>query len=248
MNKNKFTLHRCVLPATLLLLMALGLNGCESSGNDNEFIRFFFAGGWLVWAVLLPLSLITSQQIVQNFLTIRKDILLPPALLKRLKTPAGHPGETNHRQRTLKILEQNDSVLSRTLHVALSQNGDDPAVMENALAEKIEQESSSLLRKIEWLNIIGNVAPMVGLFGTVWGMINAFNRILETAGQPDPADLAGGISTALLTTWWGMLVAIPALTAHGLLRNRIDHLADSIATEGEAVIKKIHKQTPTHQS
>jgi len=82
---------------------------------------------------------------------------------------------------------------------------------------------------------------MVGLFGTVWGMINAFNRILETAGQPDPADLAGGISTALLTTWWGMLVAIPALASHGLLRNRIDHLADSIATEGEAVIKKIHK-------
>ena len=229
----------------LLLLMGMGLNGCGGSGNGNEFTRFFFDGGWLVWAVLLPLSIVTSQQIVQNFLTIRKDILLPPELLNRLKTPAD---DQNHRQHTLKILDQDDCVLSRSIQAALSQNGNDQAVMENALTEKIEQESSSLLRKIEWLNIIGNVAPMVGLFGTVWGMINAFNRILETAGQPDPADLAGGISTALLTTWWGMLVAIPALTAHGLLRNRIDHLADSIATEGEAVIKKIHKQTPTHQS
>ena len=111
--------------------------------------------------------------------------------------------------------------------------------MENAMAEMIEQDATALLRKIEWLHIIGNVAPMIGLFGTVWGMIDAFHGIVSAGGQPEPADLAGGISTALVTTWWGLVVAIPALAAYGLLKNRIDSLAAEVAVTAENLLRNV---------
>jgi biopolymer transport protein ExbB len=63
---------------------------------------------------------------------------------------------------------------------------------------------------------------MIGLFGTVYGMILAFHAIVQTGGNADPILLAGGISTALTTTFWGLVVAIPALAGYAVLRNRID--------------------------
>jgi biopolymer transport protein ExbB len=111
--------------------------------------------------------------------------------------------------------------------------------MENAMAEMLEQQSTTLLRKIEWLNIIGAVAPMIGLFGTVWGMIEAFNRIVYAHGQPEPDQLAGAISIALVTTLWGLFAAIPALAAYGSLRNRIDALSAEAALAAEDLIRRI---------
>jgi biopolymer transport protein ExbB len=70
---------------------------------------------------------------------------------------------------------------------------------------------------------------MIGLFGTVYGMIVAFQAVAASGGQADPALLAGGIGTALVTTFWGLIVAVPALLAYALLRNRVDAvLADAL--------------------
>ena len=113
---------------------------------------------------------------------------------------------------------------------------DGRSAADNAVAEKVEQEATGLLRQIEWLSIIGNVAPMIGLFGTVWGMINAFDGIVRAGGQPEPAELAGGISVALVTTWWGLIVAIPALAAYGSLRNRTDSFSAEAAVIAEEVL------------
>ena len=115
--------------------------------------------------------------------------------------------------------------------------------METAMAEVLDRDTTSMLRRIEWLNIIGNVAPMIGLFGTVWGMIDAFTGIVHAGGQPEPADLAGGISTALVTTWWGMVVAIPALAAYGFLRNRIDSLSAQTAVTVEELLRDVHARS-----
>ena len=85
---------------------------------------------------------------------------------------------------------------------------------------------TKLLRKIEYLNVIGNISPMIGLFGTVVGIISAFSRICQAGGgMPDASKLAGDISVALVTTFWGLLIAIPALSAYALFRNRIDGFA-----------------------
>ena len=92
------------------------------------------------------------------------------------------------------------------------------------MEEAAEERSTKLFRKIEWLNLIGNIGPMMGLLGTVWGMINAFYKMVEKGGQAQAADLAGPIGTALVTTLLGLAIAIPALSVYAFMRNRIDAL------------------------
>ncbi len=77
-------------------------------------------------------------------------------------------------------------------------------------------------RTVESLNVLAQVSPMIGLFGTVYGMIVAFQTVAASGGQADPALLAGGIGTALVTTFWGLVIAIPALVTYAVVRNRID--------------------------
>ena len=74
------------------------------------------------------------------------------------------------------------------------------------------------------LEVIANISPLMGLLGTVIGMVQAFNKVAEYSGQVDPSVLAGGIWEALLTTAFGLAIAIPALTAHHLFVNKIDYM------------------------
>jgi biopolymer transport protein ExbB len=98
--------------------------------------------------------------------------------------------------------------------------------MTHAAEQTADDLLAARLRGLERLNVLGQVAPMIGLFGTVYGMIVAFQTIASTGGAADPAMLAGGIGTALVTTFWGLLIAIPATSAYALLRNRAIAISD----------------------
>ena len=93
------------------------------------------------------------------------------------------------------------------------------------MEEAAQGEVAKLLRKVEWLNLIGNVSPMLGLLGTVWGMILAFFTIVAAGGIPQPGDLAGSIGMKLVCTLEGLMVAIPALVVYAMMRIRIDSLS-----------------------
>ena len=102
--------------------------------------------------------------------------------------------------------------------------------MEDATAE----ESARLFRKIEYLSVIGNIAPMLGLLGTVIGILMAFKKVASLGVTAQAADLAGGIYLALVTTVEGLIVAIPALGAFAVFRNRVDQL---VAEVGSSVVQ-----------
>jgi len=208
--------------------------------GTSYFERFFVDGGPLVWLVLLPLSCATLALIVQYSLTIRRDRLMPTAAMSRIKHLV-HAGDLRE---LTGYLERQDSVLAATLRAGLVQLRAGRAAAEAAMAETLEQRAALLLRRIEWLNIIGNVAPMIGLFGTVWGMVEAFNRIVRAHGQPEADALAGAISIALVTTLWGLFTAIPALAAYGSIRNRIDGLVAEVALAGEDVLSQLAQEQP----
>jgi len=93
--------------------------------------------------------------------------------------------------------------------------------MEAAVKETMEEEQLKQLMRLGWLSLIAAVGPMLGLFGTVQGMIGAFQQIAATKGAADPASLADNISLALITTLDGLLVAIPITSAFVFLRNRL---------------------------
>ena len=101
--------------------------------------------------------------------------------------------------------------------------------VEKAVEDSLAQQSARLMRRIEYLSVIGNIAPMVGLLGTVTGMIFAFQRVATTRGAAGAGDLAEGIYQALVTTVGGLIVAIPSLAAFAILRNRVDELVAEAA-------------------
>jgi flagellar motor component MotA len=112
-------------------------------------------------------------------------------------------------------------------------------------AEALQERGMQLMRKAQWCQIIGSVAPMVGLFGTVYGMIRAFNLLGQGTGGPRYEMLAEAISMALVTTFWGLLVAIPALFLYGIFQTRIEAIVSEAAIETEAVLGRILKNGTT---
>ena len=92
--------------------------------------------------------------------------------------------------------------------------------------DTLEQEETKQMIWINYLNTVSTLAPMVGLFGTVMGMIQAFDAL--SAGKSEPAELAGGIGTAMLTTAGGLIVGIPAMFFYFFFRNRLSSITTEI--------------------
>jgi len=212
--------------------------GSERSGElPTFFSQFVIAGGPIVWFVLLPLSLITVYFAALFFLTIRRSKLLPDG------TVAGITGAI--RQFGLGRLEarlaDRRDLVGVAAAKAVGAGRGDWFRIRNILAESLQDQASGLLRRIEWLNLIGNVSPMVGLFGTVYGMIMLFNAIVLAGGQPQTIQLADGISVALVTTFWGLLIAIPALAVHGVFQNRIEALVNDAVMQAESIMPEIRR-------
>ena len=227
-----------VLSAVLLLCLADICTAQSTAASQPQaaqtsaFDHFVRDGGMITYFILLPLSMLTIGLCVDHFLHIRRGALLPD----QLKITLGELIEQRKYKEVLEVTARDPSLLAAVLHCGLSQANSGLPVMERAMEEVMETRAGSLFRRIEYLNIIGNVAPMIGLFGTVYGMIKTFSAIVELGGAPDPKALAAGISIALVTTFWGLLVAIPALSVFHLMRNRIDGLLAECAVESEQFI------------
>lgn len=205
--------------------------------RQSLFEQFVIAGGPIVWFVLLPMSVFMVYLAVEYGLTIRRKKLLPCGIGAETVEMVQRygPGQLEAR------IADRDDLVSIAVVKAVTQGGGDWFRMRNLLFESLQEQASRLMRRIEWLNLIGNVSPMVGLFGTVFGMIKLFNAIVTASGQPQPAHLAGGISVALVTTFWGLFIAIPALAIHGVFRNRIETLANDAVIEVENIVPAIRK-------
>ncbi|MHC4659760.1 MAG: MotA/TolQ/ExbB proton channel family protein [Planctomycetota bacterium] len=228
------------LAAVLAVIVAVtrgdfGAGATEAGETQTFFEQFVIAGGPIVWFVLLPMSLVMVYLTAEYSLTIRYKKLFPDGIGRRIVEIMRRFGP---RQLEAKIGGGNDFVSTAVVR-AVTQGRDDWFRMRNLLFESLEEQALRLMRKIEWVNLIGNVSPMVGLFGTVFGMIKLFNAIVTAGGQPQPAQLAHGISVALVTTFWGLLIAIPSLAIHGVFRNRIETLIGAATAEAENILPEI---------
>jgi biopolymer transport protein ExbB len=136
----------------------------------------------------------------------------------------------------LGFVRNDESDFARAFEAGLSRRGAGEEAVAIAVEEVTNTASAKRLRRIEALNIIGNVGPMIGLFGTVYGMILVFRAIVAAGGAPDPSNLAAGIGTKLVGTFWGLIVAIPALSAYALLRNRIEGFSAEAAEHAKRLV------------
>lgn len=230
--------------ATVLAVIAASMRGGVPAPGVNDgaarsfFEQFVTAGGPIVWFILLPMSIVMVYLAVRYFLTIRRKVLLPDGIGAEITVLAGRLGPAE----LAEAIGGERDLVSRAISTAVGRGGGDWFRMRDTLFESLQQQTSALMRRVEWLNLLGNVSPMVGLFGTVFGMIKLFNAIVLAGGQPQPAQLADGISIALVTTFWGLAIAIPALALYGVFSNRLETLANEAVTEAESALAKVRRR------
>lgn len=233
--------RRVLIYVTLLAVAVLWFAGvaiAQSAGAEEAktpsisyWEWFIEKGGPIGWFLIL-VNIASVAIIVGHFIAIRRTNIMP----EPVQTQIGQMVENKQYREMIEYTETEPSVLSYVVHQSLSEASHGYAAMERAMEEASEERTTKLLRKIELLNVIGNVSPMVGLLGTVYGMIMVFSEIVQAEGMPDATKLAGGVGTALVTTFWGLIVAIPALAVYAVMRNRIDALSSETMTIAQETI------------
>lgn len=162
----------------------------------------------------------------------RRSTLLPDELISAIRKNI----RKKQFQAAIDLASKDQSYVGKILLAAFKEAKFGYASMIRALEQTADELATARMRKIELLNVVGQVSPMIGLFGTVYGMIIAFGAIVAAGGSADPVALAGGIGTALTTTFWGLIVAIPALAGYAIIRNRIDELTVEATIAAEDMI------------
>lgn len=209
-----------------------------SAGQRETFFeQFFIAGGPVVWFVLFPMSLVTVYLMLEYTLSINRRRLLPQGIGDFLSRMAEHKDGWE----LLGDLKGKNDLVSSAIRESFEKGAGDWFRTRSMITESFQEHATKLMRRIEWLNLIGSVSPMVGLFGTVFGMIKLFNAIVTAGGQPQPAQLADGIGVALVTTFWGLFIAIPALAVYGIFRNNIERIVSDAVSETEKILPGLQR-------
>lgn len=209
--------------AAIMLAMAQPLLAQDSGKKVTSAFQMFFwveddlFGLIMIW-VLILMSVATMALVIQHVMANKIDQFVARETLPEYEQMLA---EKRFRE-AIERASTDETVFGKMLHAALSEAPNGYGAMERSLEEVADLESSRRSRNMEFLNVLGATGPMIGLFGTVYGMIAAFYTIVDKGGQPNPADLAAGIATALVTTFWGLIVGIPAVAAVSLIRSRID--------------------------
>ncbi len=206
--------------------------------NLKYFDFFVIKGGWIAWIIIL-LSVVALALAIEYCLTIRRTTIVPPAAVQQTQGLI----EEKRYVEAIQFTAEEPSMLGYAVNAALLEAGNGFAAMERAIDESIDERSAKLFRKVEYLNIIGAVSPMLGLFGTVVGMILLFAEIHAADSFPRAQVVADNVATALVTTFWGLAVAIPSLSVYAVFRNRIDVLTAECALTADRILA-VFKPTP----
>ena len=170
--------------------------------------------------VLLIGSISAVALIASCMLDVRRSKILPDKSIKRLNLLV-----KDDRLGELRTFTHKDGAFpSRVIAAALMQQSRGPDAMRESAELAASEECARWFRRIEPLNVIGNLGPLVGLAGTVWGMILAFSALSDAGGSAMVSELAPGISKALFHTLLGLCLAIPCLLVFGLYRSIIDRI------------------------
>lgn len=212
-----------------------GDGGAAPAGQQkNALIWLFESLGILYIVVFLGLSFIFVALVIMNMLTARRESMCPVHLIQGFEACLNE----QKYQEAYEMAKADESVLGNVLSAGLAKlsSGYDHAV--EAMQEVGEEENMKLEHRLSYINLIAQIAPMVGLFGTVHGMIDSFYVIANGGGTPDPNKLADGIAKALVTTLIGLLIAMPAMAVFRVMFNRVQRMTLEIGITSEGLMSR----------
>ena len=218
-----------------------GSDVADKGESSRSFFGIVFSGGltgFLIMMFLFALSIAAVSLAIEHLMTIREGVLMPEGLGEQVRDQliAGNVSGADQ------ICQAHPSFLAFVLRAGLGEVEGGWTAVEKAMEDATAEQSARLFRKIEFLSVIGNIAPMVGLLGTVIGMVMAFREVADTQGAARASQLAEGIYTALVTTVAGLLIAIPALGAFAIFRNRVDQLVAEAAYRAQHAIAPLKRR------
>jgi len=216
----------------LFILLTLGLPSLANA-DDLNFVAQVRDGGAAIY-LIIGLSILMVAVSLERLVHFREKFIVPAGLIGRVK-PLWQTGNFSQLE---KLLASEDNTLARVIYFMVEHRKQGFAVISSGAGDIASIELRHHQQKAYALAIVATVAPIVGLLGTVIGMIEAFHVIAFSDGMGDPALLAGGISKALINTATGLSVALPALMLHHFFKNRCAFFALSLEKQINQLMKE----------
>ena len=214
-----------------------------NTATDDTLFEIIFSGGVMgigIMILLILLSILAVYLVVDQALALRKKELVPADLVENVRQLLAQ-GKLKEADQTCR---DRPCPLSFVLQSGISEIEYGWPAVEKAIEDSTAEQAARLYRKLEYLSVIGNIAPMLGLLGTVTGMILAFRQVALSQGTAGAGDLAAGIYSALVTTVAGLVIAIPALGAFAIFRNKIDEIISDTAYSAQHVFGSVRRRMP----
>lgn len=214
--------------------MAVGQEAAGEIESETSLLDVYQQGGWMMH-VLLACSMGTIAIVVYSFIQVSGKRMAPKGLNETLIRNMQERDVTN----AYHLCTENDNSFTRVVAAAILKFNPDrdqgnKLSMEQAAGDTLDQEETRQMLWINYLNVFAVIAPMVGLLGTVTGMIKSFDKL--SSGQTEPSELAGGIGEAMATTAGGLIVGIPAMFFFFFFRNRLMAIVAKIQKDGTFLI------------
>jgi biopolymer transport protein ExbB len=204
-------------------------------------LKFFFKSlGWRYTIAFLFLSFVLVALVVMNTLSLRRESIVPPDLVQNFENLLNE----KRYQEAYELAKTDESFLGHVLSAGLAKLQEGYPQALEAMQEVGEDENMKLEQRLSYIALIGTISPMVGLLGTVDGMVASFQVIATSSSQPKPSELAEGIATALITTLVGLWLAIPAIAIFGIFRNRLQRLVLEVGIFSERLMSRFQNVGP----
>ncbi len=211
------------------------------SGTERRSMLEYLLLSGVCGGLIVVCSVVALGLVFEHLFTIRRGALMPDDLVHQLDEAISK----GHLDQASQMCQERPCLFSNVILAALKryQSSEFGFAEYRAAAEEAgEEQTARLYRKTEALNVIGAISPMLGLTGTVLGMIKSFNVISASGGTATPDQLAGGIGEALITTLMGLFVAIPTMICFSYFRNRIDSLVAEAGQRAEQVLMPLGRR------
>jgi biopolymer transport protein ExbB len=208
--------------------------------NSLSVLRLFFEGGIFMYPITL-LSIIGLVAAIERGLALRRQRVIPDGLVTALGQLGTSAGGFDPR-RAFKICQQFPSSAATVIRTMLLRVGRPLSEVESAVKDASEREATRLYYNVRWLNLAATTSTLLGLLGTIQGMILAFHKMTSLAPGADKAqELSSGIYVALVTTFAGLCVAIPAVMLAHFLEGRIQLLFNEIDELVQSVLPQVER-------
>lgn len=206
----------------------------EEPAEQSVLFWYLTALGPLFAPVFGILSVLFVMLIVMNWMSINRNAIMPLDMIENFKTSL----DEEDFQAAYEIAKESESPQGKILAAGLAKMSAGYPAAEQSMSDVAEEEIMRLEHKLGYLALIGSVSPMVGLLGTVYGMVQSFYVIASSASTPQASELAAGISTALITTEIGLIIAIPSVAIYEFFRNKLSLLVLEMTVQTENLMNR----------